>query len=110
MRSRKTASRSLKSQVSSRMRRFGRRMKKVTNAEVREYFELRYEPLSEAMQATMREPILNKTSAFTADPHFRHIVGQERSTFSLLEAMDAGRWIVLNLDKGRLGEQSTTLG
>ncbi len=46
----------------------------------------------------MREPILNKTSAFTADPHFRHIVGQSRSTFSLLEAMDAGRWIILNLE------------
>jgi hypothetical protein len=85
-------------------------MKTVTNDEVRQYFELRYDPLSEAMQGTMREPILNKTSAFTADPHFRHIVGQQHSTFSLLEAMDAGRWIVLNLNKGRLGEQSPTLG
>src|SRR5205823_13919750 len=47
---------------------------------------------------------------FTADPAFRHIVGQTNSTFSLLEAMDAGRWIVLNLHKGRLGEQSPTLG
>jgi len=84
-------------------------MKKVRNDEVRHYFELRYDPLSEAMQATMREPILNKTSAFTADPHFRHIVGQP-STFSLLDAMDAGYWIVLNLHKGRLGEQSPTLG
>ncbi len=85
-------------------------LKSLANPEVRQYFELRYDPLSEAMQATMREPILNKTSAFTADPHFRHIVGQRRSTFSLLEAMDAGRWIVLNLNKGRLGEQSPTLG
>jgi hypothetical protein len=85
-------------------------LKTATNPEVRQYFELRYDPLSEAMQGTMREPILNKTSAFTADPHFRHIVGQVHSTFSLLEAMDAGRWIVLNLHKGRLGEQSPTLG
>jgi hypothetical protein len=37
---------------------------------------LRFDKLSEAMQATMREPILNKTSAFIADPSFRHIVGQ----------------------------------
>jgi hypothetical protein len=62
------------------------------------------------MQAVMREPILNKTSAFTADPHFRHIVGQARSTFSVLEAMDSGRWIILNLHKGTLGEQAATLG
>ncbi|MGD0214908.1 MAG: DUF87 domain-containing protein, partial [Terriglobales bacterium] len=39
---------------------------KVPNADVRQYFELRYDKASEAMQATMREPILNKTSAFTA--------------------------------------------
>ena len=85
-------------------------LKTLANPEVRQYFELRYDAQSDAMQATMREPILNKTSAFTADPHFRHIVGQAHSTFSLLEAMDAGRWIILNLNKGRLGEQSPTLG
>jgi hypothetical protein len=85
-------------------------MKKVANAEVRQYFELRFDPQSDAMKATMREPILNKTSAFTADPRFRHIVGQARSTFSTRESMDAARWIVLDLEKGVLGEQSATLG
>jgi hypothetical protein len=85
-------------------------MKKVVNAEVRQYFELRFDPLSDAMRAVMREPILNKTSAFTADPHFRHIVGQTQSTFSLREAMDAGAWVVVNLEKGRLGENALTLG
>lgn len=85
-------------------------LKQVSNTEVRQYFELRYDQLSEAMRATMREPILNKTSAFTADPHFRHIVGQARSTFSIREAMDAGFWIIVNLEKGRLGEQAMSLG
>jgi hypothetical protein len=85
-------------------------MKRVTNAEVRQYFELRFDPLSDAMRAVMREPILNKTSAFTADPHFRHIVGQTHSSFSLREAMDDGAWIVVNLEKGRLGENALTLG
>jgi energy-coupling factor transporter ATP-binding protein EcfA2 len=83
---------------------------KTPNAEVRQYFELRYDKASEPMQATMREPILNKTSAFTADPSFRHIVGQRLSTFSVAEAMDRGYWIIANLAKGELGEQSITLG
>lgn len=82
----------------------------VSNPEVKQYFVLRYDQVNEAMQTTMREPILNKTSAFTADPHFRHIVGQEHSTFSLLNAIDQGLWLVLNLHKGRLGEQAATLG
>jgi hypothetical protein len=84
-------------------------LKRVENTEVRQYFELRYDQASEAMRATMREPILNKTSAFTADPHFRHIVGQP-STFSMKEALDGGYWVIVNLEKGRLGAQALTLG
>jgi energy-coupling factor transporter ATP-binding protein EcfA2 len=82
----------------------------VENSEVRQYFDLRYDQASDAMQATMREPILNKTSAFTADPKFRHIVGQAHSSFSFREAMDGGFWIIVNLAKGRLGAQALTLG
>jgi hypothetical protein len=85
-------------------------LKKTPNAEVRSYFEFRYNTASEPMQATMREPILNKTSAFTADPSFRHIVGQPRSTFSVTEAMDEGHWIIVDLPKGELGDQAITLG
>lgn len=84
-------------------------LKRTDNGEVRQYFEARYDRQSEAMQATMREPILNKTSAFTADPHFRHIVGQTQSTFSLVDAMDQGYGVIVNLDKGRLGAQALTL-
>lgn len=84
-------------------------LKKVENLEVRQYFELRYDQASEAMRAVMREPILNKVSAFTADPQFRHIVGQRTSTFSMREAMDRGYWVIADLDKGRLGEQALTL-
>jgi hypothetical protein len=62
------------------------------------------------MRAAMREPILNKISAFTSDPKFRAIVGQRRSTFSIVEAMDHGRWVILNLHKGKLGEQAATFG
>lgn len=85
-------------------------LKEVSNPEVRQYFQQRFDQASEPMRAVMREPILNKTSAFTADLHFRHIVGQQASTFSVLEATDQGRWVILNLHKGRLGEQAVTLG
>jgi len=85
-------------------------MNKVANAEVRQYFELRYDSVSEPMRATMREPILNKLSAFTVDPHFRHIIGQRHSTFSLIDAMDRDYWIIFDLPKGKLGEQTATFG
>jgi hypothetical protein len=79
-----------------------------SNAEVRAYFESRYDKASEPMKATTREPILNKISAFTADPRFRHIVGQSRSTFSMKDAMDRGCWVIARLPKGELGGQALT--
>jgi energy-coupling factor transporter ATP-binding protein EcfA2 len=85
-------------------------LREVGNPEIREYFESRYDRASEPMQATMREPILNKLSVFTGDPKFRHIIGQVQSSFSFREAMDEGYWIIVNLAKGRLGAQALTLG
>jgi hypothetical protein len=85
-------------------------LSQTTNSEARIYFETRYNRLSPAAQAEYREPVLNKVSVFSADPHFRHILGQHESTFQLSEAVDARTWIIFNLDKGRLGEQAATLG
>jgi hypothetical protein len=85
-------------------------LNRVQNTEVCAYFRTRFDPRSEAMQGVYRDAILNKVSGFTTDQRFRHILGQQRSTFSLLDAMDGDRWVILNLDKGRLGEQASTLG
>src|SRR5713226_5222685 len=85
-------------------------LRRVQNTEVSDYFRTRFDTRSEAMQGVYRDAILNKVSGFTSDQRFRHILGQQRSTFSLLDAMDRGRWVILNLDKGRLGEQAATLG
>ncbi|MES2221678.1 MAG: DUF87 domain-containing protein [Acidobacteriota bacterium] len=78
------------------------------NAEVRAYFVDRYERLSDAMQTVVREAILNKASAFSTDPAVRHIVGQQQG-LDLAEALDQGKWIILRLEKARLGEDSEML-
>jgi hypothetical protein len=85
-------------------------MTRVTNAEIRHYFERRYDTATEPMQAVLREPILNKTSAFTADPRFRFVIGQRHSSLSFTDAMDEGKWVIANLAKGRLGSEAITLG
>ena len=81
-------------------------LRKVRNPEARLYFTNRFEPLSDAMKGIYREAVLNKLTAFIADPHFRHILGQTHSTFDLRAAVDDGRWIIVNLDKGRLRRPS----
>jgi hypothetical protein len=77
---------------------------------VRNYWNERYDRLSSKMQASYREPLLSRVSSFIADPQIRDIVGQQKSTFSFQEAMRSGLWIIINLSKGRLGENSKILG
>jgi len=85
-------------------------LKSVTNADVREYFELRFDPLSDAMKATMREPVLNKLTELTADPHYRFILGQRESTISFDEILNSNLIVLVNLNKGALGMHAPTLG
>lgn len=77
---------------------------------VRDYWKGRYEPLSEAMKAVIREPLLTRISAFLSDPCIREVVGQRRSTFTFREAIARSHWVIINLSKGRLGENSAVLG
>lgn len=81
----------------------------VTSPEVRFYFEQRFEPMSEAMKATVRNPILNKVSEFVSDPHFRDILGQAQTTVSIEEAMTEGKIVLCDLSIGHLGAHSATL-
>ncbi len=85
-------------------------LQRATNPEVAAYFQTRFDQASDAMQSVLRDAILNKISAFTADPRFRHILGQRRSTFSLLDAIDNGYWVIVDLNKGHLGGDAATLG
>lgn len=82
----------------------------ITHPEILDYWHQRYEPLSDAMKAQVREALLNKVTALLTDPCCRHLLGQPRSTVRFAEAIDAGQWIVIHLPKGLLGEHAHTLG
>ena len=85
-------------------------LKKVTNPDVRDYWELDFEPLSVAMKGMRRGPVQNKVSEFVSDPHFKDILGQRQSTIDLVDCLNRGAWILVDLSKGRLGRHSSTLG
>ena len=85
-------------------------LQKVANQDIRDYFELRYDPLSEAMKSTMREAVLNKLTELSSDPHFRFILGQRKSTISFDQILDSDSIVLVNINKGSLGIHSLTLG
>lgn len=53
--------------------------------------------------------IQNKIGQFTANPLIRNIIGQPKSSFDIRTAMDEQKILIVNLSKGRIGEQNTSL-
>ena len=73
-----------------------------------DYFRSRFDRASEGMQGVLRDPVLNKISAFVSDPHYRHLLGQP-STFSIADVLENNRWVLIDLSKGTLGEHAVSL-
>ncbi len=67
----------------------------------------------DAMQEKQRNeaiaPILNKVGQFVSSPLVRDVVNARKSSFSIEEAMDSGKIILVNLSQGKLGEDNATL-
>lgn len=53
--------------------------------------------------------IQNKIGQFSSATVIRNIIGQPISSFNFRQAMDGGKIIIMNLSKGRLGEDNTKL-
>ncbi len=76
-------------------------VKNVTNQEIKSYWLDRYK-LSPANEIQWISPILNKATTFLADENVRYMLGQTKTTLDFREAMDEGKWVILNLSKGQL--------
>lgn len=85
-------------------------LKRVSNNEVKAYFESRFNAASDGMQQSMSSPVLNKLAGFTVDPKFRHLLGQAESTLPLRQVLERNLWLVIKLSKGELGDQALTFG
>ncbi|MHB1356264.1 MAG: type IV secretory system conjugative DNA transfer family protein [Anaerolineae bacterium] len=52
---------------------------------------------------------LNKIGRFLANPVMRNIISQPKSSFDVRQIMDEGKVLLVNLSKGRLGEDNSAL-
>ena len=83
-------------------------IKTVQNEEARNWV-YRYNKLTEPQKTIYRDPSLNKIGEFLGDISTRYLIGQEKSSFNLREAIDKKKWIILNLSKGKLKSNSSLL-
>ncbi len=54
-------------------------------------------------------PIQNKVGQFLTSPLIRNIVGQTKSKIDIKEVMNEGKILIMNLSKGRIGEDNSAL-
>ena len=81
----------------------------LTNQQVREFWLSEFEKYSAWLRSEAISPILNKMGQFLTNLPLRNIVGQRENTFDLRKVMDERKILILNLAKGKIGEENCSL-
>ena len=81
----------------------------VQNPAVRRFWLREYQKFPANFRAEAISPIQNKIGEFLVNPLLRRIVGQPRSSFDLRQVMDEGKILLVNLAKGKIGEDTAAL-
>jgi hypothetical protein len=81
---------------------------KTNDPVLRHYWEQSF-PQSPKLAAEWVAPILNKIGRFLTNKVIRNIVAQPKSSFDFREVMDQGKVLLVNLSKGKLGEDNSSL-
>ncbi|MCB2229943.1 type IV secretion system DNA-binding domain-containing protein [bacterium] len=76
---------------------------------VRTFWQVEYELYPKVFRTETISPIQNKVGQFLSVPVMRNILGQPQNKVDFRAAMDLGRILIVNLAKGRLGEDNTGL-
>jgi hypothetical protein len=81
----------------------------ISDAAVKAFWTEEFAKYTERMAAEAVPAIQNKIGQLTANPLIRNVIGQAKSSFDVREIMDKKKILIVNLSKGRIGEQNTSL-
>jgi hypothetical protein len=81
----------------------------ITDPSVKSFWVKEFANYTERMAAEAVPSIQNKVGQFTANPLIRNMIGQPVSSFDFREAMDSRKIIIINLSKGRIGDENMKL-
>ncbi len=84
-------------------------VEKVTDPVVRSFWIDEFTQWNERVLQEVISPIQNKVGQFLSSSLIRNIVGQTKSAFNIRELMDEGKILIMNLSKGRIGEDNSAL-
>lgn len=76
---------------------------------VRSFWVNEYEEWKDQFRNEAIAPIQNKVGQFLSTGIIRNIVGQKKSTLDILDIMNTGKIFLVNVSKGRIGEDNSAL-
>jgi CxxC-x17-CxxC domain-containing protein len=82
---------------------------KITDPVVKQFWVDEFSKWNDRVLQEVISPIQNKVGQFLSSSLIRNIVGQTQSSFDIRELMDAKKILILNLSKGRIGEDNSAL-
>lgn len=84
-------------------------IEKIKDPVVRSFWIDEYSKYPDRFQAEAIAPIQNKVGQFLSNGLIRNVVGQVKSSIDLRDVMDNKKILILNLSKGRIGEDTSAL-
>jgi len=81
----------------------------LNNQTVRRFLEMEYEKFSPSYRVDAAAPIQNKIGAFLADPMLDRMLTSPKRELRVRQVMDKGQVLIVNLAKGRIGDDSSSL-
>jgi len=82
---------------------------KIQDPVVKSFWVEEYSKYPDRFQAEAIAPIQNKVGQFLSTALIRNVVGQVKSTIDIREIMDKKKILIMNLSKGRIGEDASQL-
>ncbi|MCW3120910.1 MAG: ATP-binding protein [Flavipsychrobacter sp.] len=80
-----------------------------TDEHILAFWHNEFDKFAPRLRAEIISPILNKTGLFITSTALRRIVGQPASSFRLQQVLDQGKILIVNLSKGQIGEEASSL-
>jgi CxxC-x17-CxxC domain-containing protein len=84
-------------------------IEKVSDSVVKMFWTQEYARYTQRYEVEATAAIQNKVGQFISNPLIRNIVGQTKSSIDMREVMDGQKILILNLAKGRIGEDNSRL-
>lgn len=81
----------------------------VTDPVVKAFWINEYEQWKDQFRNEAIAPIQNKVGQFLSTSIIRNVVGQSKSTIDIFELMNSGKIFLVNVSKGRIGEDNSSL-